>query len=239
MLTSSHFSGPRVFHEAGPQETLKHGIGRCLLYLSMNDSKLILDWDNGMKKKMKLSEYFLKSLYLDKNLSLVPPYLWSNEYLNRFAIKELHQWFSVTFLLIYFLMVLLDYDYSYIGYVGLLTSLGLVLLILIGRFLSSLSFNHCCFSDFDPRPFCWSHPLLWLQWSGVCRWYLYYLGRFWLQTLVVPTNGLIVMLLRCVTEQEVRGPLFQGWLRGSDVSLGTRTPPTSQLCHSQNHPASF
>lgn len=182
---------------------------------------------------MKLPEYFFKSLYLDTNLSLVvPSYFWPNEYLNRFAIKELHQWFSVTFLLMYFLMVLRDYDYSYIGYVGLLTSLGLILLILIGRFLSSLSFKHCYFSDFNLNPF--SGPID----QGVQM--ISVLFREILAADIgVPTNDLMVMILKYVTEQEVRGRVVQGWLRSSEVSLGTRTCSTSQLCHLQNHPVSF
>lgn len=56
----------------------------CPFYLSVNDSRQILDWDNVVKKKKKFPK-FGKKLYLDKNLwHLFPIIGWMFE-------KELHR----------------------------------------------------------------------------------------------------------------------------------------------------
>lgn len=148
----------------------------------MNDSKQILDWNNVVKKRMKFPE-FEKKLYLDKNLQLPFSTLSLAKYLNRVAIKELNWQFSVTFLFIYFLVVLLDYDYScYLCYMGLLTFPGLIFLTPLGSFPSSLSVL-LTLVIFRPLPKAFSagliHPIAPV--TRMCRWYLYYLGRFWWQ----------------------------------------------------------
>lgn len=79
------------------RKLLTLGIWRCSLYLSMNDSKLILGCDNGLKKRWS-SQNFKKPLFR-QNLWLLFSILSLAKYFNRFA-----------FLLLYFLMVLLDDD---------------------------------------------------------------------------------------------------------------------------------
>lgn len=105
-------------------------------------------------------------------------------------------------------MVLLDYDYSYIGYVGLLTSLGLILLISIGRFLSSMLFKHLYFSDFEAFLLVSSTPLAPMI-RGVQMISVLF-RKILVADISVPTNGLIVMILKYLTEQEVWGSSVPG-----------------------------
>ena len=84
------------------------------------------------------------------------------------------------FLFICFLVVLLDYDSCYLCYMGLLTFLELIIPVPHGCFHSPLSvLLTLVFFRLIPKAF--SAGLIYpiAPVTRMCKWYLYYLGRFW------------------------------------------------------------
>lgn len=99
------------------------------------------------------------------------------------------------------------WDYS-------LTSLGLVLLIATGRFLSPLSFERRYISDFHPRPFLLvSSPPEAPVIRGVQMVSVLF-REILAADMSAPANGLTVMIFKCLTEQEVWGLSVPGLAQG-------------------------